>query len=255
MQWINASAPVAAVSFGGKPRVSSGSRMTRLASNAGMKNDLLAAIFDDNRTAPHLAAGAGCGRNGDARRQPAPIGLEFKWNQRLVRPFETNANDLADIQRAAAAERDHRIALALAIGGGGGIRRLPWSGLGWTPENTAHFPPEIFSNNLKASVETSPGSVTTSGLLMPSAPKCRGNSCKQPAPNRTLVGNEKLDVILEIMRRNTAATEPKSPRTRHKENIFEQGPDWAHLGFCILLAFPLSCTHLWRDGGRGQVLS
>ena len=38
-------------------------------------------------------------------------------------------------------------------------------GLGWTPEKTAHFFPEMFSRDLKASVRTRPGSVTINGLF------------------------------------------------------------------------------------------
>ena len=41
MQWVSASAPVAAVSLGGRPTVSSGSRMASLASSAGWKKTAL----------------------------------------------------------------------------------------------------------------------------------------------------------------------------------------------------------------------
>ena len=87
----------------------------------GMKDDLFASLLDDDGTAADFAAGAGGGRDGDTGREAAPIGRKVKWEERLAGPFEAETNDLADIERAAAAEGDHGITFALLIGGGGGF--------------------------------------------------------------------------------------------------------------------------------------
>src|SRR5579859_5611921 len=89
-------------------------------------------------------------------------------------------------------------------------------GLGWTPEKIAHLPPEIFSNDLKASVEISPGSVTIRGRCSPSAARCSGNSRKAPAPNRTLVGKEKFE-IMPVEKAIPAAWGNKQNNPRHAD--------------------------------------
>src|ERR1700677_537972 len=86
----------------------------------GMKDDLFASLLDDDGTAADFAAGAGGGRDGDTGREAAPIGLKVKWEERLAGVFEAETNDLADIERAAAAEGADAVTLALAIASGGG---------------------------------------------------------------------------------------------------------------------------------------
>src|SRR5580765_3187058 len=73
-------------------------------------------------------------------------------------------------------------------------------GLGWTPEKTAHFFPEIVSSAAKASVANNPGSVTINGLRTPSALNCCGNSPSAPAPNRIFVGKEKFEIVVIFFR-------------------------------------------------------
>jgi len=90
----------------------------------GMKDDLFAAVLDDNRTPARFAAGAGGGGNRDTGSEAAPIRVKVKGDQRLVRSFDAETDDLAHVERAAAAKSNHGIAFALAVGSGGGLHIL-----------------------------------------------------------------------------------------------------------------------------------
>ena len=73
MQCAIASMPVAAVSAGGRPSVSSGSQIAVLRHQVpAVEAELAAVVDDDDRAARDLAAGAGGGRHRDQRR--APVG-------------------------------------------------------------------------------------------------------------------------------------------------------------------------------------
>ena len=72
MQCAIASMPVAAVSSGGRPSVSSGSQMAALGSRCQRMEAELAPVVDDHdRAARDLAAGAGGGGHRDQRRARA----------------------------------------------------------------------------------------------------------------------------------------------------------------------------------------
>src|ERR1043166_7455351 len=68
-------------------------------------------------------------------------------------------------------------------------------GIGLPPENTGHFPCEIFSSAARAGVPTRPRSVTMSGREILRAANCCGNSFTAPMPKRILVGKENVEVI------------------------------------------------------------
>ena len=120
--------PVAAVIAGGSPTVSSGSLITTPGHHLRMKDDLLlvCGLVDDHAGATDLRAGAGGGRHGDHRCDAAPVGarppvtdvLEIPQRTRLSRH---EGDHLAGIQCRTAAERDHAIVTAGAIGGQAGI--------------------------------------------------------------------------------------------------------------------------------------
>jgi len=68
MQWEMASMPVAAVSSGGKPSVSSGSQIATFGSRCGLSRpSFRPSRITINSGAPDLAARAGGGRDGDER--------------------------------------------------------------------------------------------------------------------------------------------------------------------------------------------
>ena len=79
----SASSPVAAVSLGGRPSVSSGSQMARLGMRCGlMKPSLRPSSSVSSAARPTSAPGAGGGRNGDHRRDVARDAVEPAIDQR-----------------------------------------------------------------------------------------------------------------------------------------------------------------------------
>ena len=74
----------------------------------------LRASEGDDRTPPHLAPRPSGGRNANAPGQAAPIVFEIKPAQFQVGTLDQQPAGLADIQRAAPAERDDRVAIAFA---------------------------------------------------------------------------------------------------------------------------------------------
>ena len=159
-----------------------------------MKDHRFAAIHDDDRTAAHFAAGARGRRDRDARREAAPVGVEIKWNQRFVRSFDAQADDLAHVQRAAAAEGDHRIAFVPGTQPSP-PPRLRWWDLGWTPEKTAHFS----TGDILPRLERVGRQQSWIGNHQWPAESQRVQVLRQlpnaPAPNRILVGKEKFAIM------------------------------------------------------------
>ena len=104
----------------GRPTVNSGSRITSLASSSGVEQNRFAAgrIQGNDGTAADLAARPGSGRDGDERRQAGPVGFVIKPRQLQLGPLHQEPGRLAGVQRAAAADRDHRVALVGAKRGG-----------------------------------------------------------------------------------------------------------------------------------------
>ena len=67
-----------------------------------------------DRAAADFAAGAGGRRDGDQRRQAVPVGLVIKLRQVETGPPHQQTRGLADIERAAAADGDHTVAIVCA---------------------------------------------------------------------------------------------------------------------------------------------
>ena len=120
--------PVPAVNWGGRPTVSSGSQIVIAGIILGMKDHLLRMrrrIRDDAR-ATDFGAGSRGGRDRDDRRDargvgagpPVPDVLEVPHRPGLT---DHEGDDLADIERGAAAEGDDAVMPARAIGGDSGL--------------------------------------------------------------------------------------------------------------------------------------
>ncbi len=114
--------PAAAVTCGGRPSVSSGSAITSAGSMRRMKNDLLRVIAHvrDHGGASDFRTGARRGRHGDGRRHAGNVHARVPVLAILEIPDRARLPDhqrdcLADVERAAAAERDDAIVRAAPI--------------------------------------------------------------------------------------------------------------------------------------------
>ena len=119
MQWVSASKPVAAVTAGGRPKVSSGSARTSGARSFGSKMIFLACVLSSETTerAADLAARAGGGRHGDHERDRLVdrprVGLAVLVVEELARVVDHQRDRLAHVERRAAAEDDDAVGAVL----------------------------------------------------------------------------------------------------------------------------------------------
>ena len=155
-----------------------------------MEDDLLGVgrLVGDDAGAADFRAGAGRRRHGDDRRDRVGIGarppvadiLEVPDRARLA---GLEGDQLAEIERRAAAEGDDAVMLALLehgdAGGEVGIDRVRPS-----PRKTRHAgilaSSRIFSVEATTGSLARPGSVTKSGRLMPAAASASGSSLMRP---------------------------------------------------------------------------
>jgi hypothetical protein len=106
-----------------------------------MKKDCfpLRRVYDDNRTATHLAAGPSRGRNTNTRSQTFPIIIKAKLIQLEIGLFDKEANGFADIRALPPPK-----AIAIAILGRGG-RAITFCSSDWLDEEKTSHPMPCFS--------------------------------------------------------------------------------------------------------------
>ena len=165
-QCVSASAPVAAVSFGGRPTVSSGSRMTSLAKR-GWKITA-APVQDHHRTAADFAPGAGGRRDGyahGARAAGTRAGRTCGMTRPATRPDPQHFPHVRALPPPRAMTASHSRLRNISAPSS----TSPSAGLGETPAKTGHWPCDIASTVRNAGVSTSPRSVTRRGFEHPRA--------------------------------------------------------------------------------------
>ena len=163
-----------------------------------MEDDLLGVgrLLRDDAGAADLGAGAGGGRHGDDRRDAVRIGarppvadvLEVPHRPRLA---GHEGDDLADVERRAAAERDDAVVAAGAEDGdAGGDVAFDRIGLdvGKHVRRPGRRRASASSACATAGNLATPGSVTSSGRDAPTLFSASGSSAMRPAPKRMAVG-------------------------------------------------------------------
>ena len=187
--------PVAAVTCGGRPTVSSGSSITIAGSICGWKMIFLVwsatSVMTDG--AAHFGAGARRGGHRDdgrhaRRRSRACTSPRDPRNPRSAALWPAIKRDrLADVERAAAAEGDDAVVRA------GAIRRDPcvtFASTGFACTSREHRARKTRRGKRAAlrprssAALRAPGSVTISGRWMPSVRQASGSSRMRPAPKR-----------------------------------------------------------------------
>ena len=106
--------------FGRKADGDFGVKNDEVGEKRGLEEDGFAAgAFDgDDAAAADFGAGASGGRNANAGSEAAPIVGVFKVFEFEIRTLDEEANGLANIERAAAAESDHAVAVIVSVSTG-----------------------------------------------------------------------------------------------------------------------------------------
>ena len=113
ISWDRASMPLAAITGRGRPTRRSGSTTATFGSISGLRRLALTPSAGQHGVAGHLRAGTRGGRHGDARQSrflDRPAGADdLEMIHRIAAAGRQHSGRLGDIQRAAAAEPEHRI--------------------------------------------------------------------------------------------------------------------------------------------------
>ena len=190
MQWVSASMPVAAVNSGGRPSVSSGSQMAR----AGIRWPLISASLRPSRrviraprpTSLPVPAVVGTAINGTTGpMRPAPPSISAysascpAWVARrataLARSMAEPPPSATSPSQAPCRKASKAASTAASVG-------LPGVSV-----NSACSAGSMRRTRSSSGSRAMPGSVTSSGLRMPSSASSCGSSSTAPAPKRVVV--------------------------------------------------------------------
>jgi hypothetical protein len=187
MQWLSASRPVAAVSIGGRPSVSSGSQIARLGMRCGDSTPSLRPSSSVSSAArPTSAPGARRRRHRDHRRGPRGDPVEPAIDHRIAfeRPLmrREQRHALRQVDRRAAAERHEPVAAPGAIDRQRRVDRA-FGRVGGRSVIDRRTGGKLLQHAPASPAATTPLSEISSGRFMPSSATASRSVAMTPAPN------------------------------------------------------------------------